>query len=265
MGWNADWIEGFSGINSNLAKRPGWQDWNTELHINAGVVNGGVAKLINVDPPGGDGGDEDQSVSGAVTSVSRIPTFDSTSNHRNRWTVVADFYPKVRHNPNHGHVGIFLRARNRTYKVSGSSGTYRDMTRFGCFIRTGTNVPQAALQFDGDKLSNTKYKARFIQRFSLSENPFDHPNTKYRIQIIEEEYMIPIYGWKLRWIGEVWKRPGESNAVKIGEYNYINEVRLEDENVKVPSLSGSRIALGSGPARAGEVHIDQVANAGWEY
>lgn len=268
MGWRSpNWSDDFSKRNTNLANRSGWDDWNTELPINAGVVGGGVAKLINVDPPGGDGGDEDQTVSGAVTSESRVPVLDTSPNERNKWTVVADFYAKTRYKPLWGHIGIFLRVHDRDYRKPGETDTHRDQTRFGCFVRgdeTG-NTPQAALQFHGDKASDPDYSKRYIRRFDLDEDPFDHPNTKYRIQIIEEEWLSPLTGWTHRWKGEVWKNPGAKNAVRIGHYHSISENVLSDRDIAIPPLSGSKIALGSGPARAGEVHVDFVGNAGWDY
>lgn len=264
MGWISDWEDEFGGYNANLADRPGWNDWRTTLYIPPTVVDGGKAEIRNVEAPSQYS--DRRSVAGGVTDTARVPQFGpGAGGYRHKWCAVVDFYGKARYVPTYGHIAVFIRVHDRTW------GGTPDQTRFGCFVRGDTSmtegltnsplVPQAAIEFVGDKIEGSGGQ-QWVQRFALDEDPFDNPNTKYQVKIIEEEWNSPITGWTPQWTAEVWNLDDETRIGHLGPYT---KYSLRLQNIETPPLSGSKIAMGSGPATAGSIDATRCANAKWQY
>lgn len=257
MGWIPKWQDEFKVDTANLMETDDWMNWRTTVPITPTPVSGGKAQMSLIDPGGGP---QDLSIGGGVTSESHVPSpseFDSTTGYRNKWTAVLDFYPVDALTPLGAHVAIFLRVNPTEWDNS------PNQTRFGCYINARDRVRQGALQFTGDLMGSpdTGDTAEFF--FDLSEDPFDNPTEKYRVQIVEEEFLSPFTGWTLEWHAEVWNL---SKDIRIGWRDKITENVLKDNfKIAIPKLIDSKCAMGLGPGKSGQVDATQAATAYWKY
>lgn len=191
--------------------------------------------------------------------------FNGEGYYRNRWTAVMDFYPTERPSPHtdedDAHAGVFLRVQpDRTWDG------HPNQTRFGCYINGLDQTNQGVLQFTSDDADDPSTEKRVLFAFNLSEDPFDNPTQKYRVKIIEEEWLSVLSGWTLQWGSEVWN---QTSNTKIGERKWITENTLNIRKVVVPALSGSRFAMGLGPSSRpnadGTVNVDFVGTYYWHF
>ena len=280
MGWSSQipWKDEFGYTSSDLASEPCYEEWNTDIAIHpVRVPSGvGVARLQLSSPYG---------LSGVVTSAPGGPNdcpqpvpsahFRSGVDYRNKWTAVTDFYAKAAYQDRGAHNAIFIRVHNdRRYwdpDIEPDGGWRKETTRFGCFLRgeprTGTDPGQGCLQLYGDKIrSNPNDKleqSQFKDFFELSEDPFDHPNDKYRVQIIEEQKLSVLRGWEGRWVGEIWNLTRDR---RIGRSSVMTELALKnDHRMVIPGLDESRLSFALGPGTGGRCDVDFVATNYWQY
>ncbi len=136
-----------------------------------------------------------------------------------------------------------------------------NQTRFGCYINGLDRTQQGVLQFTSDDTSDPSSMKRKLSAFNLSEDPFDNPTQKYRVQIIEEE-KLDSGTWKLQWGAEVWNR---NTNTKIGEEKWVTEDDLAAAKVAIPELSGSRFAMGLGPGTDGTIVTVFVSTNYWHF
>ena len=265
-GWNVYWSSELTGTASNLFATTGWNPWRTDtsaVYLTPSPLSEGKCRMYLENPPSG----YSQVAAGGYTdNVPIDPSlFNGEGLYRNRWTAVMDFYPTERPVPHanydNAHAGVFLRVQpNRTWDG------HPDQTRFGCYINGLDQADQGVLQFTSDDADDPNMKAQELFPFDLSEDPFANPTQKYRVQIIEEEWLSPLSGWTLQWGSEVWNR---TSNTKIGERKWITENTLETRNVVVPDLSGSRFAMGLGPSPTGNadgtVNVDFVGTSYWHF
>lgn len=267
-GWNVHWSSELSGSDSNLFATSGWRPWRTDtssVYITPSPLFSGTCIIYIEDAPSG----YDTVIAGGYTHglpINPSSQFNGDSSYRNRWTAVMDFYPTERPVPHDdeddAHAGVFIRVQpNRTW------AGHPNQTRFGCFINGLSQTDQGVLQFTGDRIGDSGEMERKLSPFDLSEDPFSNPNQKCRLQIIEEEKLVS-GSWKLQWGAEVWNLSATPDD-KIGELKWVTADDLSAANVAVPALSGSRFAMGLGPAPAtnadGTVTVDHVATSYWYF
>ena len=243
-----------------------WQRWRVDpdlTYITAATVLGDGCIMFLEEPPNG----YTYVVAGGYTHglpINPSSHFNGDGSYRNRWKARIDFLPSTRPNPHSAlldaHVGCFLRVQaNKTWDGQ------PNQTRFGCWINGMGSGEQAALQLQGTNSNDPNDSNRIIDGFELSENPWDNPNHTYRIEIIEEEKLVS-GTWKLQWGGEVWNA---TNNTKIGEYKWLDEDDLDDNDIELPALNGSRYAMGLGPNQgseaAGAVVADKASTFYWDF
>lgn len=266
MGWNSKphWKGDFTRDTMDLAGRECYEDWNTDIEKHRVEVRNGVARLKLSTPYG---------LSGVVTNrslycKSPVPSskFKTSTDYRNKWTAVADFYTKEAYDDEGCHNAVFIRVHNnRTYRDPETGNDKKGATRFGCFLRgEPLGGKQGCLQLFGDKSGTDPLEqGEYRQFFLLSEDPFDHPDDKYRVQIIEDEYRHPSTGWTLRWIGEIWNL---SQDRRIGQSQRVTETTLKDDHsIVIPKLRDSQLAFALGPGVGGRCDVDLVATNYWRY
>lgn len=185
-----------------------------------------------------------------------------------------DYHAKVEYDPIGAHAGVFMRVHNnRQYWDTDADPPQclNETTRFGCYMSGGPSDEefQGAIQLDGDQASgNPKCplkKKRYLRFFELDENPFDNPGNVYRIQITEEEELNILSGeWVPQWQAEIYNLSAQGSP-RIGHSDVVTAKVLEAKGMTIPRLSGSRLAIGSGPGTAGRVDATFVATNYWIY
>ena len=261
-GWNAYWSDHLIDPFENLFATAPWRPWRTDTantYITPSPGLGESCILYLEDPPSG----YNTVIAGGYTQTLPInpsSEFNGDANYRNRWMAVMDFYPTERPFPRStyrdAHAAVFLRVNpNRVWDG------HPNQTRFGCYINGLDQINQGVLQFTGDRTDDPSTMKRELSPFNLSEDPFDNPNQKYRLQIIEEEKLVS-GTWKLQWGAEIWN---QGTNTKIGERKWITEDDLAAANVSIPELSGSRFAMGLGPGTDGTVNVNFIGTSYWQF
>ena len=103
--------------------------------------------------------------------------------------------------------------------------------------------------------------------YPFLEDPFDHPRTWYRVQILEEQRKHGS-NWRLYWKAEVWELDPQDRGqgTLLGDSPWVNENTVKNSyNIKIPSLSGSEVMFAAGPSKDGEVEVSRVATNHWNY
>lgn len=262
-GWNVYWSNGLNGSAPNLFATDGWKPWRVDpskVFITPSPLSGGKCKMYLIDTPSG----YSDVVAGGYTQdqpINPSSEFNGEGYYRNRWTAVMDFYPTERPVPHvtygDAHAAVFIRVQPDK-EWNGQP----DQTRFGCYINGLDQTNQGALQFTGDHVDDPNAKAQALYPFNLNQDPFDNPTEKYRVQIVEEEWLSPLSGWTLQWGAEVWNL---TSNTKIGERKWITENTLALRKVAIPALAGSRFAMGLGPGTDGTVNVDFVGTSYWYF
>ncbi len=261
MGWRRrlPWSEIFrTNASDFVTQYSTWNPIRTQTPVVTIPISRNLATVELTDPE-----DDVWSIGGAVTAKSKVPTsgqFDENDDQteRNLWTATSDFYATERFNGTGGHHGIFLRVNPKVW------GGEENQTRFGCYINGKKKTRQGCLQLTGDRYngSGKETEERF---FTLTEDPFEDPDRRCRVQILEKEKKVnDVY--KLHWRAEVHRENSDGTWTRIGYYDWVNEDTVRNSyNVDIPTLSGSKIMFGVGPARAGTVKIDRIATNYWTY